>query len=63
MFPETVETARLRLEPRTPEYVDPLAVYEYCKQGAPHIDEVTEHLPWEPHPHPKETLAFLERGA
>ncbi|MEF8800964.1 MAG: GNAT family protein [Halolamina sp.] len=62
MLPEIVETERLRLEPRTPEYVDPLAAYEHCKEGAPNIDEVTEHVPWSPHKHPKETLAFLERG-
>jgi RimJ/RimL family protein N-acetyltransferase len=63
MFPAIIETERLRLEPRTPEYVDALDVYEHCKQGAPHIDEVTEHLPWDPHQTPNETAAFLERGA
>lgn len=62
MLPEIVETERLKLEPRTPEYIDPLAVYEHCKEGAPHIDEVTEHVPWNPHAHPKESLEFLERG-
>lgn len=62
MLPEIVETERLRLEPRTPAYVDPLAVYEHCKTDAPHIDEVTEHVPWSPHEHPKESLEFLERG-
>lgn len=62
MFPEVIETERLRLEPRTPEFVDPLTVYEHCKRGAPDIDEITEHLPWEPHPHPKESLEFLQRG-
>jgi len=63
VFPATIETERLRLEPRTPEYLDTLAVYEHCKQGAPHIDEVTEYLPWDPHANPKETAEFLERGA
>lgn len=63
MFPAIIETERLRLEPRTPEYVDALDVYEYCKQSAPHIDEVTEHLPWDPHKTPNETAEFLERGA
>jgi len=50
MLPEFIETERLRLAPRTPEYVDPLAVYDYCKTDAPHIDEITEHVPWRPHP-------------
>ncbi|NHX35474.1 MULTISPECIES: GNAT family N-acetyltransferase [Halolamina] len=63
MFPATIETERLRLEPRTPEYVDPFEVYEHCKQGAPHIDEITEYLPWDPHATPNETAEFLERGA
>ncbi|AEN07286.1 GCN5-related N-acetyltransferase [halophilic archaeon DL31] len=63
MLPEFIETERLRLAPRTPEYVDPLAVYDYCKTDAPHIDEITEHVPWRPHPQPKESLEFLERGA
>lgn len=63
MFPAVIETERLRLEPRTPDYVDALAVYEHCKQDAPHIDEITEHLPWGPHQTPNETAAFLERGA
>ena len=63
MLPEIVETERLRLEPRTPEYVDPLVAYKHCKEGAPGMEEVTEYLPWDPHPHPRETLEFLEQGA
>ncbi|MFW5934738.1 MAG: GNAT family N-acetyltransferase [Halolamina sp.] len=63
MFPAIIETERLRLEPRTPAYVDALDVYEHCKQGAPHIDEITEYLPWDPHATPNETAEFLERGA
>lgn len=63
MFPEVIESRRLRFEPRTPEYVDALTVYEFCKQGVPGIDEVTRYMPWDPHPHPKETHEFLERGA
>ncbi|GAB7095505.1 GNAT family protein [Halolamina litorea] len=62
MFPTTIETDRLRLEPRTPEYVDALDVYEHCKQGAPDIDEITEYLPWDPHATPNESAEFLERG-
>jgi ribosomal-protein-alanine N-acetyltransferase len=62
MFPEIIESRRLRFEPRTTDYVDPLTAYEFCKEGAPGIDEVTRYVPWEPHPHPKETLDFLERG-
>jgi len=63
MLPEVIETERLRLEPGTPAYVDPLTVYEHCKEDAPAIDEITEHLPWRPHPHPEASVEFLERGA
>ena len=63
MFPAIVETERLRMEPRTPEYVDALGVYEHCREDHPHIDEVTEYLPWEPHSTPNESAEFLERGA
>ena len=63
MLPEFIETERLRLVPRTPEYADPLTVYEYCKEGAPAIEDITEHVPWQPHPHPKATAEYLERGA
>jgi len=63
MFPAIIETERLRLEPRTPEYVDTFEVYEHCNRDAPHIDEITEYLPWEPHSTPNETAEFLERGA
>jgi RimJ/RimL family protein N-acetyltransferase len=63
MLPEVIETERLRLEPRTPAYVDPLTVYEYCREDAPAIDEITRYVPWRPHPHPKASVEFLERGA
>lgn len=62
MLPEVIESERLRFEPRTPEYVDPLRLYELCKRGAPGIDEVTRYVPWDPHPHPKESYDFLRRG-
>lgn len=62
MFPERIETERLQFEPRTPEHVDYLEVYEHCSAGE-EMEEVTEYVPWNPHQHPKETREFLERGA
>lgn len=62
MFPDIIETDRLRFEPLTPEFVDTLDLYEHCKEGAPDIDEVTEYVVWDPHKHPKETNDFLQRG-
>jgi RimJ/RimL family protein N-acetyltransferase len=61
MFPETIETERLRLEPRRPENVDLDACYRICSSD-PGIDEVTEYVTWDPHETKKETLDFLERG-
>ncbi len=61
MFPETIETERLRLEARRPETIDLDACYRICSSD-PGIDEVTEYVTWDPHEHKKETLAFLERG-
>lgn len=61
MFPERIETERLLFEPRTPENVDYLELYECCSDGHA-IEEVTEHVTWEPHAHPRGSLEFLEGG-
>ncbi|WP_430503981.1 GNAT family N-acetyltransferase [Haloparvum sp. PAK95] len=61
MFPETIETERLRLRPRWPETVDVHECYEICSAD-PGIDEVTEYVTWSPHETVKETQEFLERG-
>jgi RimJ/RimL family protein N-acetyltransferase len=61
MFPETIETDRLRLEPRRPETVDLDTCYRICSSD-PGIDEVTEHVTWSPHETKMETREFLERG-
>ena len=61
MFPQAIETERLRLEPRRPKNVDLDACYRICSSD-PGIDEVTEYVTWDPHEHKKETLEFLERG-
>nr|WP_247418439.1 GNAT family protein [Halomarina salina] len=57
MFPETVETERLRLERLTAG--DLWDLYEYASTDAPDIDEVTEYINWNPHETPKETRDFL----
>ncbi|ELZ41929.1 GCN5-related N-acetyltransferase [Halorubrum californiense DSM 19288] len=61
MFPETIETDRLRLAVRSPENVDLDECYRICSSD-PGIDEVAEYVPWDPHETKKETLEFLERG-
>ena len=61
LFPQIIETDRLRLEPRTLEFVDLFEAYRICS-GDEGIDDVTEYMPWNPHTTPEETRAFLERG-
>ena len=58
MFPERIETDRLRLE-RLDESVDTLTFYRICSSDDG-IDEVTAYMPWSPHETPKETDEFLE---
>jgi len=60
MFPERIETDRLVLEALTHENVDLFELYGHCSTDAPHVDEVTEHLTWDPHQTPKETKDFVD---
>lgn len=60
LFPPVVETDRLRLEKTCHENVDLFELYEVCAYDEG-IDEVTEPMPWDPHPHPKETTDYLDR--
>jgi ribosomal-protein-alanine N-acetyltransferase len=62
LFPPELRTERLRLEAVTAD-TDPLEVYEHAREGAPDIDVVTEHLGWQPHASPRETVAFLSAVA
>jgi RimJ/RimL family protein N-acetyltransferase len=61
LFPFAIETDRLRLEPRTPEFVDLFEAYRICSSDEG-IEDVTEYMPWNPHTTPQETREFLERG-
>ncbi len=62
LFPRVIETERLRLEPRTREYVEPLRCYEVCSTAVDGIEDVTRWLPWEPHDQPEVSAEFLDRG-
>ncbi|WP_246999571.1 GNAT family N-acetyltransferase [Halosolutus gelatinilyticus] len=62
LFPETIETDRLRLEATGPETVDVFELYEICSSD-PGIEEVTAYVTWDPHPTPKETADHVERSA
>lgn len=58
MFPEAIETERLRLERFSRDTVDTLDLYEYAAK-ADSIEEETRYLTWDPHATPKETWDFL----
>jgi RimJ/RimL family protein N-acetyltransferase len=58
LFPERVETDRLKLRRLSTETVDLRAFYGVCAHDDD-IDEVTEYLTWDPHPHPKSTREFV----
>lgn len=61
LFPETIETDRLRLEVLRPETVDVHELYEHCSSD-PGIEEATEYVMWDPHRTPKETVDHVERS-
>lgn len=61
LFPAEVGTDRLRLERLRREAVDPLALYEHVREGAPGIEAVTRYVPWNPYGTPAEAHESLER--
>lgn len=58
MFPEEIETDRLRLERLTIDHL--FEVYEHVKTGAADIEEITEYVSWSPHRSLMETREFIE---
>lgn len=58
MFPETIETDRLRLERLTMD--DLFELYEHSKTDAPDIEEITQYVTWSPHQSLNETREFIE---
>ena len=57
LFPESIETDRLRLERASTDHLWEL--YDHAQVGAPVIDEITRYVSWEPHETPKVTDDFL----
>jgi ribosomal-protein-alanine N-acetyltransferase len=62
LFPARMETDRLALEAMTREF-DTFDLYEHVREGAPHIEAITEYLTWDPHETPKKTREFIETAA
>ncbi|GAB3030864.1 GNAT family N-acetyltransferase [Natronobiforma cellulositropha] len=60
MFPETLETDRLRFERCSRESIDPLEFYDLTSRRNPTIEAETRYLPWEPLETPADAAARLE---
>jgi RimJ/RimL family protein N-acetyltransferase len=60
LFGERIETDRLVLEALSTDAVDPLTYYEHASDDR--MDEVTTHLPVDPHDHPKESLDVIREA-
>ena len=58
MFPDIIETDRLRLQRFDRETIDTLDLYEYTA-NTDSIEAETRYLTWDPHATPKETWDFL----
>jgi RimJ/RimL family protein N-acetyltransferase len=59
LFPETIETERLRIERLCHDTVDLPEYHRICSAGEA-IDEVTEYLSWDPHESIRETREFVD---
>ncbi|ACV12152.1 Acetyltransferase including N-acetylase of ribosomal protein-like protein [Halorhabdus utahensis DSM 12940] len=60
LFPEEIETERLRLRRLCHETVDVFEYHTLCSAHEPAIEEVTAYLPWDPHETVKETADYLD---
>lgn len=60
LFPNEMESERLTYERLHPDDVDPFELYQHAKVGAPHIDEITQYVTWDPYEHPKEAADWIQ---
>ncbi|ELY97614.1 N-acetyltransferase GCN5 [Natrialba chahannaoensis JCM 10990] len=62
LFPTEMESERLRYERLHPGEFNAYELYEHVRTGAPHIDELTKYMTWDPHAHPKESFDWVEQA-
>ena len=60
LFPDEIETDRLRFQRLCRETVDVFEYYRLCSHHEPGIEEVTKYLPWSVHETVKETAEYLD---
>lgn len=61
LFPAEMESERLRYERLHPDSFDPYELYQHARVDAPHADEITEYVTWDPYEHPKEAFDWVEQ--
>jgi ribosomal-protein-alanine N-acetyltransferase len=61
LFPTEMESERLQFEHLHPDTLDPFELYRHVHEGAPHIDEITAHVVWDPYKQPKEAVDWIEQ--
>lgn len=59
LFPTEMQSDRLRYERLHPADTDPLELYAHVKRGAPDIEEITEHVTWDPYDTPKQAHDWI----
>lgn len=60
LFPTEMESDRLRYERLHPDQFDPFELYQYVREDAPHIEEITQWVTWDPYKHPKQAAEWVE---
>lgn len=60
LFPETLETDRLRLERLSHDTVDLFEYHQHCSEHEPGIADVTRYLPWGIHGTVQETSEYID---
>lgn len=60
LFPEEVDTDRLRMRRLSHQTVDVFEYYRVCSHHEPGIQTVTEYLPWSVHESVKQTTDYID---
>jgi predicted acetyltransferase len=59
VFPDEIETERLRLVRLCRENVSTAELYQHMSAEAPHMSEISEYVMWDPHETQKDTHDYL----
>jgi RimJ/RimL family protein N-acetyltransferase len=63
LFPGRIDADRLELRVLSPGTADPFEFYAHTGSDAPHVETITEYLPWDPNPTVEAALEHLETCA